>query len=84
MAHIAVQDKYGKDYHLSDEESEESFSDEDSDAELVTAQVDVAILRTLARIRQKDPTVYEEGREVFDGAPAPSPLRLGLLRSATG
>lgn len=43
------------------------MSDEDSDAELVTPEVDVAILRTLARIRQKDPLVYEDGRQVFDG-----------------
>jgi protein KRI1 len=49
------------------------LSDEDSDAELVTPEVDVAILRTLARIRQKDPLVYEDGRQVFDGT-----LRLAL------
>ena len=61
-----LQDKYGKDYSLSDEEDED-LSDEDSDAEFVTPQVDAAILRTLAKIRQKDPSVYEEGREVFDG-----------------
>lgn len=64
----AVQDKYGKDYTLSDEESEEEeLSDDDSDAELVTPQVDAAILRTLAKIRNKDPAVYEGGRQVFDG-----------------
>lgn len=70
-----LQDKYGKDYTLSDEEDEEEdLSDDDSDAELVTPQVDAAILRTLAKIRQKDPSVYEEGREVFDGPSAFLPL----------
>ncbi len=64
---LAVQDKYGKDHTLSDEEDSEELSDDDSDGEFVTPAVDVAILRTLARIRKKDPTVYEEGREVFDG-----------------
>lgn len=65
---LPVQDKYGANYTLSDEESEEEdLSSEDSDAELVTPAVDVAILRTLARIRQKDPLVYEDGRQVFDG-----------------
>lgn len=64
-----VQDKYGANYTLSDEESEEEdLSSEDSDAEFVTPAVDVAILRTLARIRQKDPLVYEDGRQVFDGS----------------
>lgn len=64
-----MQDKYGKDYTLSDEESEEEeLSDDDSDAEFVTPQVDAAILRTLAKIRNKDPVVYEGGRQVFDGA----------------
>ncbi|KAM0753786.1 Krr1-domain-containing protein [Meredithblackwellia eburnea MCA 4105] len=62
-----LQDKYGKDYQLDDDEdSEEDLSDDDEDAELVTPQVDAAILRTLAKIRNKDPSVYEEGREVFD------------------
>ncbi|KAK4057571.1 Kinetochore protein Spc24 [Microbotryomycetes sp. JL221] len=65
-----LQDKYGKDISLKDleqdDDSEESLSDDDSDAELVTPQVDAAILRTLAKIRNKDPTVYEQGRQVFD------------------
>ena len=48
-------------------DSDESLSDDDSDAELVTPAVDAAILRTLAKIKNKDPTVYEQGRQVFDG-----------------
>ncbi|KAI5475361.1 KRR1 interacting protein 1 [Pseudohyphozyma bogoriensis] len=61
-----LQDKYGADYTLSDEEDSEDLSDDDSDAELVTPAVDVAILRTLAMIKSKDPSVYEGGRQVFD------------------
>ncbi|KAK4705353.1 protein KRI1, partial [Phenoliferia sp. Uapishka_3] len=73
-----LQDKYGKDYTLSDEEDEEEeLSDDDSDAEFITPQVDAAILRTLAKIRQKDPTVYEEGRNVFDEE------ELGLASTST-
>lgn len=71
-----MQDKYGADYTLEDEEDEEEdLSDDDSDAELVTPQVDVAILRTLARIRQKDPLVYEENRSVFQGELHSSSIR---------
>lgn len=63
-----VQDKYGKHYTLEDEEDqEELLSDDDEEGELVTPQVDIAILRTLARIRTRDPAVYEQNRQVFDG-----------------
>lgn len=66
----AVQDKYGNDYQLPDDDDESTdYSTDDEAAELVTPEVDAAILRTLAKIRAKDPTVYEQGREVFEGAP---------------
>ncbi|GAA5994929.1 KRI1 family protein [Rhodotorula paludigena] len=65
-----LQDKYGKDYQLpdddDDDDDETDYSTDDEDAELVTPEVDAAILRTLAKIRAKDPSVYEHGREVFD------------------
>ncbi|KWU43653.1 Krr1-domain-containing protein, partial [Rhodotorula sp. JG-1b] len=63
-----LQDKYGKDYQLGDEDEDDEtdYSTDDEDAELVTPEVDAAILRTLAKIRAKDPSVYEEGRAVFD------------------
>ncbi|GAA5866742.1 hypothetical protein JCM3774_001978 [Rhodotorula dairenensis] len=63
-----LQDKYGKDFQLGDddEDDETDYSTDDDDAELVTPEVDAAILRTLAKIRAKDPAVYEEGRAVFD------------------
>ncbi|GAA5908312.1 KRI1 family protein [Sporobolomyces salmoneus] len=66
-----LQDKYGKDYQFGDlegesEEDSEDLSDDDEDAEFVTPQVDAAILRTLARIKAKDPAVYEPDRDVFE------------------
>lgn len=66
-----VQDKYGKDFQLGDddEDDETDYSTDDDDAELVTPEVDAAILRTLAKIRAKDPSVYDDGRNVFEGAP---------------
>ncbi|KAK7691350.1 hypothetical protein QCA50_004746 [Cerrena zonata] len=39
---------------------------EDEDGEELTPAVDVAILRTLARIKRKDPSIYESGKDVFE------------------
>jgi len=60
------------------EEDSEDLSDDDEDAEFVTPQVDAAILRTLARIKAKDPAVYEADRDVFEGKSTflPLPSRL--------
>ncbi|SCV68517.1 BQ2448_638 [Microbotryum intermedium] len=69
-----LQDKYGSQLdHLDsdddddDDDSQAStvYSDDDSDAELVTPQVDVAIFKTLAKIRNKDPEVYEPQKNLF-------------------
>ena len=30
--------------------------------------MDAAILRTLARIKRKDPSIYEKDKDVFEGA----------------
>lgn len=81
--HPPVQDKYGKDYQLGDEDEDDEtdYSTDDEDAELVTPEVDAAILRTLAKIRAKDPSVYEEGRAVFDGKGLPPPGVGDLLTS---
>ena len=61
----------GSDVSESDLEEEEidseSAESEDEDGEEMTPAVDVAILRTLARIRQKDPSIYDSGKSVFDG-----------------
>lgn len=49
-----------------DEDSEEAES-EDEDGEELTPAMDAAILRTLARIKRKDPSIYESGKDVFEG-----------------
>lgn len=66
-----MKEKYGSDYSesgSSDVGSDDSEdTEEDSDGEELTPAVDAAILRTLARIRKKDPAIYEGGRRVFEG-----------------
>lgn len=52
---------------LEEEANSESAESEDEDGEELTPAVDVAILRTLARIRQKDPSIYESGKSIFGG-----------------
>lgn len=66
-----VKAKLGSDISESDLENEESDSEsdesEDEDGEELTMAVDAAILRTLARIKRKDPSIYESGKNVFGG-----------------
>ena len=65
-----MKEKYGSDAE-EDEESEEDSEEaesEDEDGEELTPAVDAAIFRTLARIKRKDPSIYEQGKGVFDGA----------------
>jgi protein KRI1 len=64
-----VKDRYGSDYEnlkLEDDESSESES-EDEDGEELTPAVDAAILRTLSRIRKRDPAIYDTAQSVFEG-----------------
>ncbi|KAG8221253.1 KRI1-like family-domain-containing protein [Butyriboletus roseoflavus] len=80
-----LKEKYGSDYSgsgPSDDDSEDSEdTEEDSDGGELTPAVDAAILRTLVRIKKKDPAIYEGGRRVFeeehtrtqDNAPATKP-----------
>jgi len=51
----------------SDGSQESSSETEDSDAELLTPDLDASIHRTLAAIRKKDPTVYDPSRAFFKG-----------------
>ncbi|KAF9523871.1 KRI1-like family C-terminal-domain-containing protein [Crepidotus variabilis] len=62
--------KYGSDYDPNDSEPEfstdsESAESEDEDGEELTPAVDVAILRTLARIKKKDPGIYDSRKDIF-------------------
>ncbi|KAH9815248.1 KRI1-like family-domain-containing protein [Melampsora americana] len=58
-----LKDKYGEGYE--EESEDEDLSSEDSDAEFITPEVDAAILKTLARIKRSDPTLYEGDQPVF-------------------
>ncbi|PWN28953.1 Krr1-domain-containing protein [Jaminaea rosea] len=52
-----------------DDEDEDDSSDnetEDEEGEQVTAEVDAAILRTLAKIRSGDASIYDSEKRVFD------------------
>ncbi|KAI0740658.1 KRI1-like family C-terminal-domain-containing protein [Earliella scabrosa] len=63
-----LKEKYGSDVDEDaneDEDSEEAES-EDEDGEELTPAMDAAILRTLARIKRKDPSIYESGKDVFE------------------
>lgn len=68
---VAVKEKYGSDGEGGDEDETDSEEDEseDEDGEELTPAVDAAILRTLARIKRKDPGIYDTNKDVFEGAP---------------
>jgi hypothetical protein len=84
---VAVKDKYGSDAEFSDGDDASTDSEdaesEDEDGEELTPAVDAAILRTLARIKRKDPEIYEAGKNVFQGASTiPRPALHILTRAA--
>ncbi|KAJ7273015.1 KRI1-like family C-terminal-domain-containing protein [Mycena rebaudengoi] len=62
-----LKEQYGSDpdSEEEDETDSEDLESEDSDGEELTPAVDAAILRTLARIKRKDPGIYEEGKNIF-------------------
>lgn len=68
-----MKDKYGSDAGDDDDESSATDSEEDEgeledeDGEELTPAVDAAILRTLARIKRKDPSIYDADKGVFEG-----------------
>ena len=68
---FAVKEKYGSDADTDDLNAEDSDSEsdesEDEDGEELTPALDAAILRTLARIKARDPGIYDTGRSVFEG-----------------
>ncbi|GJE97316.1 Kri1 domain-containing protein [Phanerochaete sordida] len=63
-----LKDKYGSDVdeNADEEEDSEEAESEDEDGEELTPAVDAAILRTLARIKRKDPAIYQSGKDVFE------------------
>ncbi|KAG1772093.1 hypothetical protein EDD22DRAFT_976667 [Suillus occidentalis] len=64
-----LKDKYGSDFEEdADEETDsEDAESEDEDGEELTPAVDAAILRTLARIKKKDPAIYDAENIIFEG-----------------
>ena len=66
-----MKDKYGSDIKEEDASDEstdsESAESEDEDGEELTPAVDAAILRTLARIKRKDPSIYDSAKDVYNG-----------------
>ena len=64
-----VKEKYGSDAAEDDDEENDSESDEseDEEGEELTPVVDAAILRTLARIKRKDPEIYNSKSGIFEG-----------------
>ncbi|CAE6425253.1 unnamed protein product [Rhizoctonia solani] len=61
-----LKEKYGSDFEGGDESDSESDESEDEYGEELTPAVDAALLRTLAKIRRKDPEIYDSNVEVFD------------------
>ncbi|KAF8756616.1 KRI1-like family [Rhizoctonia solani] len=60
-----LKEKYGSDFE-EDESDSESDETEDEYGEELTPAVDAALLRTLAKIRRKDPEIYDSKVGVFD------------------
>ncbi|KAL0574812.1 Kinetochore protein Spc24 [Marasmius crinis-equi] len=63
-----LKEKYGSDAEEDEGEESDSESDEyeDEDGEELTPAVDAAILRTLARIKRKDPEIYNSKSGIFE------------------
>ncbi|KAI0644883.1 KRI1-like family C-terminal-domain-containing protein [Trametes meyenii] len=63
-----LKEKYGSDADEGDEDEDDSedAESEDEDGEELTPAVDAAILRTLARIKRRDPAIYESGKDIFE------------------
>ncbi|EUC62503.1 Kri1 family protein, partial [Rhizoctonia solani AG-3 Rhs1AP] len=61
-----LKEKYGSDFENEDESDSESDESEDEYGEELTPAVDAALLRTLAKIRRKDPEIYDSNVGVFD------------------
>lgn len=66
---LTVKLKYGSDEEEDNSETDsEEDESEDEDGEELTPAVDAAILRTLARIKRKDPEIYNNKTGIFKGA----------------
>ncbi|KIM31167.1 hypothetical protein M408DRAFT_65240 [Serendipita vermifera MAFF 305830] len=68
-----LKEKYGSDAELEDEETDsEEDESEDEEGEELTPAMDVALLRTLAMIRSKNPAIYDASKNVFEAVSSDS------------
>jgi protein KRI1 len=51
----------------SEDSEDEDLSTDDSEAEFLTPGVDLAVLKTLKKIRERNSSIYESGRDIFAG-----------------
>ncbi|RDB25162.1 Protein kri1 [Hypsizygus marmoreus] len=87
-----LKEKYGSDYGEDEDEDEddsdsESDESEDEDGEELTPILDAAILRTLARIRRKDPEIYDAEKNIFGEeqekiVPIKKPARIAKVKKS--
>ena len=66
IMHIEKQQIEPEDTSNSSEEDEDAET-EDEDGDDLTPAADVALLKTLARIQKKDPSIYDNSKPIFDG-----------------
>jgi len=81
-----VKDKYKDvplDGDVSDEEDSEEDEPEDENGELVTAEIDKQLFRTLSLLKAKDPRIYDPQKHFFSGTP-PAAVRAWCPRSWLG
>ncbi|KAG5457020.1 MAG: hypothetical protein BJ554DRAFT_3079, partial [Olpidium bornovanus] len=55
----------------SSEEDDDDDEEEDEYAEMLTPEVDLQVLKTLARIKSQDPEIYDSGKSYFTGESRP-------------
>lgn len=64
-----MEEKLGSQASGSESDSEDD-EEEDEEGDELTPAADVAIFRTLAKIRDRDPVIYESGINVFQRVPS--------------
>lgn len=79
---VSARKQFGSDIEEKDGPSEESDSEtEDEDGDEFDAATDVALLKTLALIQKKDPSIYDTTTNVFGGRCSCSSLVVTLMPS---
>ncbi|KAJ8595431.1 hypothetical protein M405DRAFT_878190 [Rhizopogon salebrosus TDB-379] len=65
---VKLKEKYGSDFEgdEGEETDSEDAESEDEHGEELTPAVDAAILRTLARIKKRDPAIYNSEKSIFE------------------